>query len=510
MLCKQRPGIGLYPYALSEYVDERDLRRERAARHARVFRKRCFAFLLAVFHHGLVYAGSRVCHGARRAYSGRHWPPPASRSRAVRPGIRRCSILRCRTPDLSAAFDDALSRPERGARLAGEELSLGLAVADRVGHPLAVDRCRRGGARALFDRLGCDALHADRARRGRRGVSAVATPNTPAAISATVVARCTIRSSLVLPRLRSPDKASASGPSARLARAPAPRRSSTRQPAGERVLLARVVAAEQRSTARRALAPWPKRGAGALRGSAAAARRRARAAQAQRRVPGEGAQAQHHPHVSQQPQLAHAPGQARVALGRRRPVRRWRAAHRGGDPRPAQAQAVVAARTRPWLAKPVRHSAANRKSPERSPVNMRPVRLAPCAAGASPSTSSRAAGRRSGTGRQYSLRATGGGARGRPPRARPPGATRRQPPLATLIIKLPIIALMLWIPFRNDETCARRHAGDRETAARRRCRGALDPHRSPLPAPPGPMAPPSLARADPHLAAEPPCAGTLR
>jgi hypothetical protein len=45
-----------------------------------------------------------------------------------------------------------------------------------------------------------------------------------------------------------------------------------------------------------------------------------------------------------------------------------------------------------WLAKPVRCSEAYRKSPERSPVNMRPVRLAPCAAGARPSTMMRAAG----------------------------------------------------------------------------------------------------------------------
>ena len=35
-------------------------------------------------------------------------------------------------------------------------------------------------------------------------------------------------------------------------------------------------------------------------------------------------------------------------------------------------------------ANPVRCIAANRKSPERSPVNIRPVRLAPCAAGARP------------------------------------------------------------------------------------------------------------------------------
>ncbi len=45
-----------------------------------------------------------------------------------------------------------------------------------------------------------------------------------------------------------------------------------------------------------------------------------------------------------------------------------------------------------WLANPARCSAAKRKSPLRSPVNMRPVRLPPCAAGASPTSTSRAAG----------------------------------------------------------------------------------------------------------------------
>ena len=43
------------------------------------------------------------------------------------------------------------------------------------------------------------------------------------------------------------------------------------------------------------------------------------------------------------------------------------------------------------LAKPWRCMARIRKSPEPSPVNSRPVRLAPCAAGASPTTRSRAA-----------------------------------------------------------------------------------------------------------------------
>ena len=58
-----------------------------------------------------------------------------------------------------------------------------------------------------------------------------------------------------------------------------------------------------------------------------------------------------------------------------------------------------------WLARPARCIARNSQSPLRSPVNTRPVRLAPCAAGASPTTTMRAAGSpKPGTGRpQYAL-----------------------------------------------------------------------------------------------------------
>ena len=45
-----------------------------------------------------------------------------------------------------------------------------------------------------------------------------------------------------------------------------------------------------------------------------------------------------------------------------------------------------------WLAKPARQRARYSHSPDRSPVNMRPVRLAPCAAGARPTTTTFAAG----------------------------------------------------------------------------------------------------------------------
>ncbi len=46
-----------------------------------------------------------------------------------------------------------------------------------------------------------------------------------------------------------------------------------------------------------------------------------------------------------------------------------------------------------WLASPARCSAAKSTSPERSPVKIRPVRLPPCAAGASPRIAMRASAR---------------------------------------------------------------------------------------------------------------------
>src|SRR5208283_4557612 len=51
---------------------------------------------------------------------------------------------------------------------------------------------------------------------------------------------------------------------------------------------------------------------------------------------------------------------------------------------PSAASTLVGEFTRP-----ARYSAAYSWSPERSPVNIRPVRLAPCAAGANPTISSR-------------------------------------------------------------------------------------------------------------------------
>ena len=80
-------------------------------------------------------------------------------------------------------------------------------------------------------------------------------------------------------------------------------------------------------------------------------------------------------------------------LLRRRFVVRRRAARRCQHPGVRAAPGRRRACDVGWLASPVAWSAAIRKSPEPplpSPVNMRPVRLAPCAAGASPTITMRA------------------------------------------------------------------------------------------------------------------------
>ena len=74
-------------------------------------------------------------------------------------------------------------------------------------------------------------------------------------------------------------------------------------------------------------------------------------------------------------------------LLRQRLVVRRRASHRCDDVCVQQLQSIVACVDVVRLAKPARCSAAIRKSPEPpvpSPVNTRPVRFAPCAAGARP------------------------------------------------------------------------------------------------------------------------------
>jgi hypothetical protein len=99
-----------------------------------------------------------------------------------------------------------------------------------------------------------------------------------------------------------------------------------RQLAGERVLLARVKAAEQREAATVRLGAVPE------------LRERSRGDH----VPGELAEADDHAHLGQQRELAVEPGAAVVALGRQRLVGRWRAAHAGGDEAVAQREPVVA------------------------------------------------------------------------------------------------------------------------------------------------------------------------
>ena len=166
--------------------------------------------------------------------------------------------------------------------------------------------------------------------------------------------------------------------------------------AGERVLLRRVEAAEHDAPAPSAPRPVAELGRG---------RRQRRAGGGEHpadRLVGE--RAEHHDHAGPGRAASSSRtryGRQRVALLGRRLVGRRRAAHRRGDVRGRAARA----RRRPttdvgWLAKPVRNSDAKRKSPERSPVNTRPVRLAPCAAGARPATSTRARGSpKPGTGR---------------------------------------------------------------------------------------------------------------
>ena len=74
-------------------------------------------------------------------------------------------------------------------------------------------------------------------------------------------------------------------------------------------------------------------------------------------------------------------GRQRVALVGRGLVGRRGAAHRGGDVGAVSTQAVVAVALVGWFAQPGRCRARNSQSPERSPVNTRPVRLPPWAAG---------------------------------------------------------------------------------------------------------------------------------
>ena len=169
---------------------------------------------------------------------------------------------------------------------------------------------------------------------------------------------------------------------------------------GERVLLAGVKAAESASQAPSSkTASWPKRGRGLGRGWPSAARRRSAASQA--KAPRQTTTRRSREVL----ELGHRPGQAR----RRAPGAWacWPAARSARPPRstrPCSRRPSSRCTEVGWLARPARCMAAKSQSPERSPVNTRPVRLPPWAAGARPRTSTRAAGSpKPGTGRpQYS------------------------------------------------------------------------------------------------------------
>ena len=150
----------------------------------------------------------------------------------------------------------------------------------------------------------------------------------------------------------------------------------------------------------------------------------ARRKHAPQRFVAEGAEHDDDAHALEELELAHEVRAAFVALGGRRLVRGRRATHRGRDVHVAQLRdRRRAAPSVGWFAKPVRWSDAKRKSPDRSPVKMRPVRLPPCAAGASPTTSTRAL--RVTETRHRAGPSTSRRGRRRASRARPPRATRR-------------------------------------------------------------------------------------
>ena len=105
------------------------------------------------------------------------------------------------------------------------------------------------------------------------------------------------------------------------------------------------------------------------------------------RVPGDLAQRHHDLQARQCRELGIEVIGAGSDLLRKRLVVRRRASYRRDDVCVQQLQSIVACVDVVRLAKPARCSAAIRKSPEPpvpSPVNTRPVRFAPCAAGARP------------------------------------------------------------------------------------------------------------------------------
>jgi hypothetical protein len=108
------------------------------------------------------------------------------------------------------------------------------------------------------------------------------------------------------------------------------------QLAGERVLLAGVVAPEEKGSPHLGLSPMLETRLWSWDGAAYPVQR------LQDGVPGEGPQTHHHTKALQELQLAHQIGQARVALLGGRSVARRRAPHRRGDVEIPHRQPVIA------------------------------------------------------------------------------------------------------------------------------------------------------------------------
>ena len=160
-----------------------------------------------------------------------------------------------------------------------------------------------------------------------------------------------------------------------------------RQPAGERVLLARVVRAEERvrPDARLRAVPEPRPRPRTSWPSAASAR----SAASQPNAPSATTTRT----LGQQRELAHQERRAGVALLDASAC--WPAARSGRRPRcrrrSASGRRRRAATSAGWRG-PRRGAPRHRKSPDASPVKTRPVRLPPWAAGASPTSRIRASG----------------------------------------------------------------------------------------------------------------------
>ena len=173
-----------------------------------------------------------------------------------------------------------------------------------------------------------------------------------------------------------------------------------------------------------AATPWPKRGSG--RGTRRPHRRAARAD----RRPSRSCRARPPPG----PRRSSRSSSSEIGLAARHLVRRrlvvGRRAPRGrGDVGVAQRRARRPALTDVgWFAKPASWSARKSQSPLRSPVNIRPVRLPPCAAGARPTTTSTRAVRIAEAGQRPRpvrlARDSAGAVAPRPPRDGAPAAGR--------------------------------------------------------------------------------------